>query len=498
MVRESLGEEALRQWAESRGYEITVEQKEEEKVHQIGDIVEDPLYHVTELHHGDLDEKSWITFAKKANTKSGWFQRGFPRDKIKDAVSSSEWKGKDIYFTMNSFYRPFRKAENIRQLRALYQDFDFYKHDDWKHLSPEQMLRVLEDEVFEILVPQPNYIIFSGQGLQAIWLLKPGPATKKPLRLWKRIQQYFYEETKEYGSDPATKDESRVFRVAGSINSKNGEKVRIMKLKKERYELSEIQELWLPQLVKPEPKDKPTTKPPKKKAQDNHSDKPSKKSSSNKFSFYDLAKYRANDLEQLVFMRKRDTEGMRVFLLWVLRYQLAYSMLRSRKKKGFSVDYIAKQTLNRVLEVNNQFLSPLPEEEVTATTEPAITMIKRIVNQEEPSFNSKTGKAFKHVGYAFTNEWLIEVFQITPEEQKNLRTIISAEEKKRRRTQKARENGVVEREEYIQAMHKKTEQQLEKLQALLLENPRIKGKEIAHIMGITPARVSQLKKELKN
>ncbi|PEF60286.1 replication protein, partial [Bacillus cereus] len=63
---------------------------------------------------------------------------------------------------------------------------------------------------------------------------------------------------------------------------------------------------------------------------------------------------------------------------------------------------------------------------------------------------------------------------------------------------KRREKGIKSREKYLEKSEKQTDKQLENLKELLDKNSKIKGKEIAEIMGVTPAWVSKLKKRLKN
>lgn len=88
---------------------------------------------------------------------------------------------------------------------------------------------------------------------------------------------------------------------------------------------------------------------------------------------------------------------------------------------------------------------------------------------------------------------------ITEEEQRHLKTIIDASEKRRRNTnyqkEKRRSKGVVKREDYIKRMHDKTDDNLLKVQDLL--NKGLKQKEIAEILGVSRSWVSRLAKELK-
>jgi DNA-directed RNA polymerase specialized sigma24 family protein len=50
--------------------------------------------------------------------------------------------------------------------------------------------------------------------------------------------------------------------------------------------------------------------------------------------------------------------------------------------------------------------------------------------------------------YRFKNETILELLEITPEEQRQMKTLVSPAEKSRRREEKRRKAGVISREEY--------------------------------------------------
>jgi len=58
--------------------------------------------------------------------------------------------------------------------------------------------------------------------------------------------------------------------------------------------------------------------------------------------------------------------------------------------------------------------------------------------------------------------------------------------------------GVIKREEYLEQQKEQSNDMLWQLSQAIKRHPKAKGKELAAMLGITPARVSQLKKKLKN
>ena len=130
-----------------------------------------------------------------------------------------------MYVSMNRFKRT-RHEENVHELAALYSDVDFYKVPELAGLAPEavyeKMLRRLEDAG----IPEPSLALFSGQGLQADWLLRP--VGSKELPRWKDCQRALWQVLRPLGADRASLDASRVLRLAGTRNSKTGASVRTL------------------------------------------------------------------------------------------------------------------------------------------------------------------------------------------------------------------------------------------------------------------------------
>jgi len=429
------------------------------------DALKKAQYHAW-FHHYDSD--GWITVAKK--TKNGKFQQ-YHYQPEELAVSLSEWLGEDVYFSQNTFYKPQRKIENIRQLRSLYVDLDFYLFN----YDPSWILGKLEYEYFGEVIPEPNILIFSGQGLVLIWLLEPVPY--KALPLWQAVQNYLLERLKELGGDPKATDAARVFRIAGSINSKNGAEVKAEYRHDYKYELKQIQFDYLPDLneaINPSKKKKPGRK--KKIVQ--------------LFNTYKLHYARLLDLVRLVELRNYEVTGYREVICFLYRYWLCC----------YTNDPV--EALNQTHTLNLQFTEPLPFHEVEKATRSAEKAWEARNNEEANRIAIEKG--YPGAGYNLKNTKIIDWLDITREEQKHLKTIIDGVEKRRRKRerdriyqeQKRRERGDMTREEYIKQQHAKTDDKLFKLQELLAHNPNEKKTVLAKKLGIGRTRLYQLLKQL--
>src|SRR6476659_1593591 len=112
--------------------------------------------HVLFHHH---QTSGWVTLANKE--KCGmWKQRHYKREQLHLEIPSWLEKGNDVFFSQNTFYKPQRKIENIRQLKALYVDIDCHN----LNYDPHWVAEKLNLEVFQETLPTPNHIIYSGRG----------------------------------------------------------------------------------------------------------------------------------------------------------------------------------------------------------------------------------------------------------------------------------------------------------------------------------------------
>lgn len=422
------------------------------------DRLKEAQYHAW-FHHHNAD--GWITIAQK--TKNGFKQYHYKPTEL--ARRLSKWIGEDVYFSQNTFYKPFRRIEHIRQLRALYVDLDTYL----LNYDPSWVINKLDIECFKIILPEPNFIIFSGRGLVLIWLIEP--VTHHALPLWQSIQNYFVEQLKNLGSDSKSVDAARVFRLAGSINSKNGEVVSIQYRHSHRYVLRDIQQEYLPVLTPPSRK-----RGRKPKLIQLHN-------------IYRLHHARLKDLIKLIELRNYDVQGYRELICFLYRYW-SCCILQD-----------PNEALRHTIELNENFLQPLPKNEVVRATRSAEKAWE--AKSDKKSNDIALAKGYPGAGYNLRNSKIIDWLNITREEQEHLITIIDGVEKRRRKREKDKlskrqKRGSISRKKYIKQQHDKTDNHLFNLKQILKDNPKSKRKELAKLLGISVYRIDQLKRQLKS
>ena len=321
------------------------------------------------------NSEGWITKAKiSAEGYKQWHYKHMQLVKLK-------FDKDNVYITLNTFYKTYRRIEYLRELNALFIDLDTYKTG----FTKEQILMNLNENYFGKNIPIPNFIIDSGRGLYLIWLIKKVPSMALPL--WKAAEDYFYKTLKEFGADRQALDATRILRIPGSINPKTHTEVKIIDNYDYLYNLREIQNEYMPEL----------------------SEKALKKRGRPKkvlFVHRERSLYyaRLQDLIKLCELREYNLKGHRELILFLYRYYLCY----------FTEDI--EKSLNDTLELNNMFRQPLSQNEVRNATKSAETVFK---NQSKD--------------YKYKNETLINLLEISNEEQKEMKTIISKDEYKRRK-----------------------------------------------------------------
>ncbi len=196
-----------------------------QQINQLKDMVPQvntPQQYV-ELLHPVRTAKGRIAIAHRQGAE--WIERSLTAAKA--AVTVTDWTGQDdSYVSMNRF-RGRRRMENLVGLRAVWVDLDLYKLKRWQHWSIEGVWEIaVPDYLSDAGLFQPTLAIGSGRGLYLIWLIEPIPAQALPR--WNAVQKRIYEAFRGLGADRQAIDGARVLRLVGTVNSRSGQKVRVL------------------------------------------------------------------------------------------------------------------------------------------------------------------------------------------------------------------------------------------------------------------------------
>lgn len=301
----------------------------------------------------------------------------------------------DLYFTLNTFNKQSGTVKDLDKLNGLYVDIDFKnKGLHWN----EAYLRVV-DILEESMIYKPNFIIDSGHGMWLIWVFEEsvGAGTKKIVSLYKTMLRKLASIFSSIGGDFAAATPERLIRYPNTFNFKDSLKKKTKLIgsgdkedyfsiiSDEKWDFDEFKENILDYSEYIAKKEK--FKKKKKKNNNNKHWRGNEKT---------LGINRAEDLEDLVFLRGGDMIGCRSLFLFYYRNSLTHS--------GCGESEIEE----KVYQINSQFSISLLVKEVKDALKTPINHIPR-------------------------NETIIQALFIGEEEMEGFRTLISPKIKKDRK-----------------------------------------------------------------
>ncbi|SFI75440.1 MULTISPECIES: replication protein [unclassified Pseudomonas] len=351
-------------------------------------------------------------------------------------------KTRDTWMSQAEFIRPNRRVVNLARLGLLFTDLDTYRIPALTGRTPDELAASVLYFCTEEGLPAPSVLIYSGRGIQAKWLLD-GTIPRQALPRWNACQRYLVDRLAHVGADRMAKDASRVLRTIQTVNSKSGELCRVVHVTNDtdgqpvRYNFEYLAEALLPtarwtieqqrqeQAERVKRKPKPFLLVPGGKADNLRG-----------FSGRQLAWDRLEDLRKLAELRGGVSEGCRMqHLFWRLNFLLLSGATNSKQM------YHEASALAR--ELDPQWDSRSKE---------LMTLFSKAKAYESGERVSFGGKDYPAL-YTPKNDTLINLFGITIDEQRQLKTIISlgmAQERDRSRHEvRRRAAGSVDRQTYL-------------------------------------------------
>ena len=104
------------------------------------DNIEESIEYIDTLHG---DSKGWITKAEISKDKefSQWHY-------LVEELLKQNFNKENVYISMNTFYKPMRRIENIKELTSNYIDLDTYN----TKFTKTQILMNLEENYFNKII----------------------------------------------------------------------------------------------------------------------------------------------------------------------------------------------------------------------------------------------------------------------------------------------------------------------------------------------------------
>lgn len=370
------------------------------------------------------------------------FQKSYRMSELDEVVSSIQ-KSPDVYISQSSFINKGRKTVSVGHLGAAFVDIDCYKLGV---NATEQFASDVIDRATCSGIPVPSYIVFSGRGLYLKWLFTE-PVSATNLYRWNALQLVLVSLYQSIGADIAARDASRVLRVMGSTNSASGSAgVQLAWSGGKRYDFNELSTaaalVDLPDLQSISAREARKHQARVRKLQSEDPLTAAAMVQQSRATIAQLRNYSARnepimlcdmnlehlnwkrfvDLRDLAIMRGGINRGSRDLTLFWMGTFLAHS--------GIITPSNFESELN---ELSTCFpgtdFNPLEDGSMSSLFE----RLKAHQQGEKVVFNGKSYSAL----YTPTNETLIDIFEITPQEQAQLSTVIDSEEKRSRSDSKA-------------------------------------------------------------
>jgi hypothetical protein len=362
-------------------------------------------------------------FSICAKPEGQWTQKSYELQHLPTVVNGLN-PYHDTWISQAIFRQPNRRAVNVQSVGLLFSDLDTYRNIKLAAQPPEEQVEGLLRYCADQGLPPPSVVLFSGRGLQGKWLLDSGLGPSS-LFEWQEAENALVRILEPFCADAAAKDVSRVLRLDRTVNTKSGEMVRIVHVTGvpdavARYSFEDLRRILVPRAQREEP------------APEAVHGKIIRAPAS--LGLKKLNWYRLYDIRDLWRRRGGVPEGHReTTLFWELNFLLLAEPGRMadlwKEAEALASEIDAGGGWYR-----NSDLGSLYRRAMEARSGAKV------------AFQGRTHPP----GYTPRNQTLLEVFRVTPEEERGLRTIISATEKYRRVVERRRAAGMVTRAEYLE------------------------------------------------
>ena len=491
---------ALQDYSERRNN--TIKQLYESKVCKLTNAnrVEQALTFFNLLHGFSYkdDEVKFVTLAnayiQQSTDELGWEQWGFKTSQIEWNYISSFLTLDNCYMTVHNFIAPFRTNDKCFQLTCFFVDIDYYKIDEYKNKTCEEMIKIMRDKgLFKNL--EPSFFVDSGNGMYLYYLLENtmNGQLDNLKYVWSRTEETLIKRFAEFGADAQACDIARVTRVPGSRNSKTGKIARLIyNTDKATYNYDVYKEVKKYKL---------------KEMTDVLLDKKKKKANSKRATYrgatvlnwsINIAYNRCRDLEKLVELRG-NCEGTRDFICLLYRHSLLH--------QNFSEEESLEETINLALKMKDFGYKSFDEKYIETVTKPILRYYKNFVQAKQDY--EKTDKSITFTKFVkdkkcmlWTNAKMIKELGITQEEMEHMLTLFNQKEKNRR--DKENYSPSKRREKYKKSLENKgqmTKQEeieicIKKMKDLLAQG--LSSKEIMRILNLKKPTFYRYKKQIEN
>lgn len=176
-----------------------------------------PLFDPLEPRILPQDRGAWFTINRM--TDGGMKQRPYRLELI-ETVLRALGASLDTYMSQGLFALPLRRAVHLAYMTHGYVDLDTYRSDKWRGLPPDEVVREILWFCADHDIPPPSVILFSGRGFYCKWFWSvpiPRAEAGRAMAVNRQLARWLL----NFKADPCAVDVSRILRVVGTVNSKS-------------------------------------------------------------------------------------------------------------------------------------------------------------------------------------------------------------------------------------------------------------------------------------
>lgn len=392
------------------------------------------------------DRGAWFTVTRIA--RDGSMKQRPYRLPLFETVLRAIGPALDTYLSQGTFAQPCRRAVHLAWMTHAYVDLDTYKASAWSiHVdrdtygtnkgcpAPDEMVREILGHCDDNDIPPPSIILSSGRGFYCKWFWSQ-PIPRAEVGRAVAVNRALARRLTRFQADPRAIDVSRILRVAGTINSKNGRLVDIVWLNgptgaPTTYDFDAFAREILPAHHADDDPDG-LLHPSLVDARRNMT---AKDAIAFKFNREDWHWGTLEDIRWLAASRYPNgivQPGARDLYGHLAACQIARVIM-------------AGPLFHEIVAIGRTFLpSGYVDGDLRAHSS---TLLRRAMNAADGELVT-FGNHKRTPIYTYRKTKLIELLEITPDEERSMTRLISDAEKERRRTERRRAAGEVERAEY--------------------------------------------------